>query len=282
MGLPALPQSCHMWSSSLSSAQGALLRSAPPLRVTAPPHEDSNRKRSRIVLSVYLPAIPDRPQPQVQDMAVVTAPLLSFSASGQIAKTQVYSRWKGRPYVRRLVVPSNPRSTEQTKTRNTFTFLSNVWRVAPGDVRAPWAAYAKGLVMTDRNAFMKQNIGNLRDQLDLTGMILSPGAAGGLAVVPTITGGVGTITVAMAAPDPLPPGWSIVAAVGAAILDQDPTAATSFLVTAGTDLTDPYSVVLAGMDAGDYQAAGWFVYQRSASLTDLAYGPGPTEPVTVT
>ena len=100
-------------------------------------------------------------------MAIVSAPLLSFTARGQIAKTQVYSSWKGRPYVRRLVTPSNPRSTDQMTTRNTFTFLSNAWQIGPGDFRAPWTAYAKGLVMTDRNAFFSKNISTLRGQSDL-------------------------------------------------------------------------------------------------------------------
>lgn len=215
-------------------------------------------------------------------MAVVSAPLLSFTASGQVAKTQVYATWKGRPYVRRLVTPSNPRSTEQTKTRNTFTFLSDTWKLAPADFRAPWTAYAKGLVMTDRNAWIKINNGLLRSLTDLAGIILSPGAAGGLSVTPTLTGGAGSITVALTAPSPLPAGWSIVAAVGAAIEDQNPQLATNLQIVAGSDSTSPYSVVLTGLAAGDYRAAGWFVYQRSASLTDLAYGPGPTDLVTVT
>lgn len=215
-------------------------------------------------------------------MAVVTGPLLSFGASGQIASTQVYSRWKGRPYVRRLVVPSNPRSTAQTETRTAFSFLSNTWQLAPTDVRAPWAAFAKGQVMTDRNAWVKFNLAAIRGNLDLTGFRLSPGAAGGLTVVPTLTGGVGQITIALAAPSPLPSGWSIVSAVGAAILDQDPAAPTNLVIASGSDVATPYSIVLTGLDPGDWQATGWFVFQRSASLTDLAYGAGPTDLVTVT
>jgi hypothetical protein len=214
-------------------------------------------------------------------MAVVSAPLLSFTASGQIAKTQVYSRWKGRPYVRRLVIPSNPRSTEQTKTRNTFAFLSDVWKLSPSDFRTPWAAYAKGLVMTDRNAWIKLNNSNLRSQLDLEGIILSPGAAGGLTVQPDLVGSAGTITVALTPPSPLPAGWSILSAIGAAILDQDPQNPEDFRIVAGSDMTDPYTIALTGLTPGDYRAAGWFVFQRSASLTDLAYGAGPTEVVTV-
>lgn len=215
-------------------------------------------------------------------MAVVTAPLLSFSASGQIAKTQVYSNWKGRPYVRRLVIPSNPRSTEQTKTRNTFTFLSDVWKVGPADFRAPWTAYAKGLVMTDRNAWLKKNISTLRDETTLDGIILSPGAAGGLAVTPAITPGTGDILVELTAPSPLPAGWTIVKAVAAAILDQSPIAGTDFDIVTGEDTSTAYAVTLSGLAADDYQVAGWFVYQRSASTTDLAYGPGDTTKTTVT
>jgi hypothetical protein len=215
-------------------------------------------------------------------LAVVSAPLLSFTARGQVAKTQVYSSWKGRPYVRRLVTPSNPRSTDQQTTRNTFSFLSSVWQIGPSDFRAPWTAYAKGLVMTDRNAFFSKNISTLRSQITLDGIILSPGAAGGLAIIPTPVGGSGTITTGLVAPSPLPAGWSIVKAVAAAILDQDPTAATDFQVHVASDDTSAYSVVISGLTAGDYQVAAWFVYQRSASPTDLAYGPGNTQVVTVT
>lgn len=214
-------------------------------------------------------------------MAVVTAPLLSFTASGQIAKTQVYASWKGRPYVRRLVVPSNPRSTDQTKTRNTFTWLSNVWRTAPADFTAAWDAFAKGKVLTGRNALFSKNISNLRDQADLSGIVLSPGAAGGLTVTPGLTGGSGTITLALTAPSPLPSGWTIIKAVGVAILDQDATMDTSYQVYAADDASTPYSVVISGLAAGDYVAGGWFVYQRSALATDLAYGASIGEPVTV-
>lgn len=214
-------------------------------------------------------------------MAVVTAPLLSFSASGQIAKTQVYASWKGRPYVRRLVTPADPKSVEQVKTRNSFAFLSDVWKVSPAAFRAPWTAYAKQLVMTDRNSWIKLNNGRLRDQTTLEGIILSPGAAGGLAAPIDATGGAGSITVSLVSPDPLPAGWTIVNSVAAAIMDQDVSDPADLEIHVTSDSSGPYSLVISGLAPGEYQATGWFVFQRSASLTDLAYGPGPTEPVTV-
>jgi hypothetical protein len=215
-------------------------------------------------------------------MALVTGPLLSFGASGQIAKTQVYSRWKGRAYVRRYVVPANPRSADQTTTRNTFTWLNNVWKIAPADFVAPWTAAARGQVLTNRNLFIKRNNGILREETDLALMILSPGAKGGLTVAPAITFGNDMITIDLVAPDPLPSGWTIVEAVGVAIRDQDPQTGVLYTIEAGTDATSTYSVVLSGLAAGDWAAGGWFVYQRSALATDLAYGSSVAEVGTVT
>lgn len=215
-------------------------------------------------------------------MAVVTGPLLSMSAAGQIAKTQVYATWKGRPYVRRLVTPSNPQSTDQTLTRNTFTWLNNVWRLAPADFQAPWTEYARGLVMTNRNAFIAKNNGVLRSETTLDMMVLSPGAKGGITVPLTITPGSGQITIGATAPSPLPSGWTVVKLVGVAIRDQNPQSGVLYTITSGSDTTSTYSVVLTSLAAGDWAAGGWFVYQRSASVTDLAYGASGAEVVTVT
>jgi hypothetical protein len=215
-------------------------------------------------------------------MAVVRGPLLSFGASGQIAKTQVYSRWKGRPYVRQLVTPANPRSTAQTQTRSVFSWLNSVWKVAPSVLQDPWTQFAKGQVLTNRNAWLQKNIALLREQTTLDGIVLSPGAAGGLTVTPAISGGAGSITAALTAPAPLPPGWTIITAVAVAILEQDPQTDTDYTVEFAADATTPYSVVISGLDPGDYVAGAWFVYQRSALVTDLAYGSSIGEIVTVT
>jgi len=137
-------------------------------------------------------------------------------------------------------------------------------------------------VLTDRNAWIKLNNSLLREAVDLEGITLSPGAKGGLSIEPTVVGGTGTITVDMEEPSPLPPGWTIVQAVAAAIRDQDPQSATIYQTVAASDASTPYSVVLSGLTAGEYAAGGWFVFQRSASLTDLAYGASIGHLVTVT
>jgi len=96
-------------------------------------------------------------------MARVTGPLLSLGGSGQIASTQVYATWKGRPYVRRYVIPSNPQTSEQTLTRNTFGWLQNVWRYMPAGALGAWNMYATNSRFTPTNGFIKQNLPQLRE-----------------------------------------------------------------------------------------------------------------------
>lgn len=205
-------------------------------------------------------------------MATVTAPLLSFAGSGAIAKTQVYGSWKGIPVVRRYVIPANPRSTEQTKTRTAFSFLNFIWRIAPADFVAPWQEAVKGRPLIDRNLWLKNNTSMLRDATDLTGLVMSPGAKGGIAGGITVTPGNDQLTFAGTAPSPLPSGWTIVKLVGAAIKQQDPQTDEDYEIFTVSDATSGYSVVMSGLESVTaYVAAGWWVYQRSALATDLAY-----------
>jgi len=210
-------------------------------------------------------------------MAKVNAPLLSFSASGTIAGTQTYSRWKGRPYVRQRVTPANPNTAGQQLTRNTFTWINNVWKNAPALLTAPWDLYATGQVLTGRNAFVGQNVRALRSQTDLINMIASPGAKGG--IIPssmTATGGALQITVDLVAPS-LPVGWTITQMVAIALRDQDPQTETFYTMASGFDATSTYQVILTGLAAAtDYFVAAWFEYLKpdgsvaySASLTAI-------------
>ena len=181
-------------------------------------------------------------------VATTTAPLLSFGASGQIAKTLVYSKWRGRQYSRRHVVPSNPQTAEQSLTRDTFSWIQAVWKIAPALLTAPWLAYAAGKVLTDRNAFTKFNLPDLRTAADLALMVISPGALGGLPPATiTVTPGNDQLTIACTAPSPLPTGWTIQGAVVSCIEDQEPGVDAFYTTFAAEDLTDPYSVVIAGL-----------------------------------
>lgn len=95
-------------------------------------------------------------------MAKLNAPLLSFSASGQIAKSLVYFPWKGIDVVRQYVVPANPRSTDQTAQRNLMTAAVLAWHDAlytADDVTA-WNRFAGVLakIMSGYNAMVRAHI----------------------------------------------------------------------------------------------------------------------------
>lgn len=59
-------------------------------------------------------------------MAKVTGPLMSMEASGTIGDALTFSRWVGRPYVRRYTVPSNPQTLDQETHRNRFSAIGTI------------------------------------------------------------------------------------------------------------------------------------------------------------
>lgn len=59
-------------------------------------------------------------------MAKVTGPLMSLEASGTIGNALTFSRWVGRPYVRRYTVPSNPQTLGQEAHRNRFSAIGTI------------------------------------------------------------------------------------------------------------------------------------------------------------
>lgn len=204
-------------------------------------------------------------------MARTIAPLLSFGASGAIAKAQVYASWKGRPYARRYVVPSNPNTSDQQDTRNTFRFLNNVWKYMPAAAVNAWALYGQNSRFTDRNGFIKINLADLRAEADLANFIFSPSANGGIpATAIAVTPGNDQLQVVLTAPS-LPAGWTISKAIFAVIRQQDPQSGTLYQVTAMEDASSAYDVTFTGLaSAQTYVVGAWFEYTKPNG--SLAYG----------
>jgi hypothetical protein len=214
-------------------------------------------------------------------VAKTTAPLLSFGADGQIAKTAVYSKWKGIPYVRRYTIPANPRTTRQMVTRNMFKVLNQIWLLMPSVGKEPWNARATGQPFTGVNAFIKANIAGVDTSTpptDWSGFVGSAGSKGGLPPASlALAPGVDSIAATLAAP-PIPPDWTIAEAQGVAFFDGDPQVDLVGTVTATTDAAAPYVLNFTGLTGvGDYVVSAWFKWNRpdgtyaySTSLTDLA------------
>lgn len=116
---------------------------------------------------------------------------MSLDASGSLAKALVFSKWKGRNYVRQLVTPSNPRSAPQTGVRAMFKFLSQVWAGLSAANQATWETRADQTVISPFNAFMSYNLARWRnfeaptiedpaDEADTPGTYANEAATGGV------------------------------------------------------------------------------------------------------
>lgn len=214
-------------------------------------------------------------------MAKITAPLLSFGGAGTIGKAVTFASWRGTAYARQRVVPANPQTVAQTATRTVFTSGSQLWKLAPALLKAPWDRFAAGQPLLGRNAFIGRFVTDQRGEADLTGMAFSPGAKGG--TPPTsisLTPGSGQIQVDFVNPAP-PPGWTLESAVAAAILDQDPSAMTDFKVTADEDDVSQAQVTLTGLTSSVlYVVGAWLRWSKPDGTT--AYGASISDTATPT
>lgn len=91
-------------------------------------------------------------------MVKVVAPAMSLDASGTLADTLVFSKWKGRNYIRQRVIPSNPKSGPQTGIRAMFKFLTENWVGMSGAEQAEWVDRAAETIISPFNAFLSYNM----------------------------------------------------------------------------------------------------------------------------
>lgn len=210
-------------------------------------------------------------------MAKTTAPLLSFGAGGAIAKTQVYSRWRGIGYARRYVVPANPRTAEQTLTRSAFAQLREMWKVAPDLQKAPWDAFATGRPFLGFNKYIGENIRVVRGEANLDNFIGSPGARGGLPPInmvaaPNATAGEIEVTFGV----PLAPtGWTLNSVVAVGFTDQAPDDFFTGPYVAASAAGPADNVTLTGLESGALSViSGWLVWTKPDGT--LAYSVGQT------
>lgn len=127
--------------------------------------------------------------------AIVTGPLFSLSASGQIAKALVYSTWKGRNYVREYVIGANPNTLDQRTRRAMMGFLSKWWAGLDATEQGSWATDAAARNISPFNQMMSVNMDRQTDSLGPTGNNTPAGGAltGTLNDI-AITAGIGKIT----------------------------------------------------------------------------------------
>lgn len=140
-------------------------------------------------------------------MVVVHGPCFSIDASGTLADTLTFTKWKGRNVVRERVIPSNPRSGPQTGMRSMMSFLSKIWDGLTEANKATWEDLADATVITEFNAFTAFNMKRWRSFK--TPSKETPAAEtgeGGDAPTTTPTGGIRQIELSIA-DGATPPAW---------------------------------------------------------------------------
>ena len=90
-------------------------------------------------------------------MVKVFSPLMSLDASGTIGKAITFSKWKGRNYVRKRVIPSNPKSGLQVGMRAGLSFLAKYWGNLTAGEKTAWQNLYASLSISGINSFTKWN-----------------------------------------------------------------------------------------------------------------------------
>lgn len=98
-------------------------------------------------------------------MARVKGPLFSMEASGTVGGVIVFSKWKGRDYVRRHAIPSNPKSGLQVGVRTVFGFIAQDYaNLSDADI-SDWQDLADGDNITPLNAQIRDAVDRARRNL---------------------------------------------------------------------------------------------------------------------
>lgn len=149
-------------------------------------------------------------------MVKVYAPMLSLDASGTLGEAIVFSKWKGRNYVRQRVIPANPQSGLQVSMRAMMKFLAQNWAALSSAQKADWESRADDMIVSPFNAFVSYNQKRWRNYT-LPSIADPATAAGTLAATSghAATGGERSITLDWTV-DTLNDGWGMVLLRGTA------------------------------------------------------------------
>jgi len=96
-------------------------------------------------------------------MVKLNGPCFSIDASGSIADTITYSKWKGRNYARQRVIPANPKSALQVSVRSMMRFLSQAWENVGSTPQGSWEDRAAATNISPFNAYIQQNLQRWRE-----------------------------------------------------------------------------------------------------------------------
>ena len=182
-------------------------------------------------------------------MATLKGPLMSMEASGSVAGQLTFAKWKGRPYVRSLVVPANPKSKSQTATRSMMRFLTQAWAALNTVAQGSWKTLADSMSFSPFNAFVQANM-KVWTQLDSPSQATPAAKAHTAGVLgnESAAGGVGQLTGALTITT-LNQNWGVIIYADTSAITPARSQAR-LVLPAGTAKT--YQFSLTGLNPGTY------------------------------
>jgi len=140
-------------------------------------------------------------------MVRVYGPAMSLDASGTLAETITFTKWKGRNVLRQRVIPANPKTGPQVGIRAMMKFLAQFWTTLTAGNKATWETRAKLTNIAPFNAFTSYNLKRWRSFKGPTKVDPAIDTAeGGAAPTTTPTGGIRQISLSIA-DGAQAPGW---------------------------------------------------------------------------
>lgn len=106
-------------------------------------------------------------------MARITFSPLIVAASGKVADT-VFSKWKGRNYIRSRVDPANPNTAAQQLVRNSLKEAVAIWQNLNADLKQGYKLGAADLMISGYNDMVKRNRVPIQSELGLYGPRVDP------------------------------------------------------------------------------------------------------------
>lgn len=209
--------------------------------------------------------------------AIVTGPLFSLTASGQIAKALVYSTWKGRAYVREYVVGANPNTLAQRVRRVMLGALSKIWADLDTTEQDSWVTSASAKNISPFNEFISANMDRQTNELAPTGNETPAGGAlTGTINTVAATGGVGKIDVVLTNTTNLGAGeYNLVCISDTSFVDAESTGNSAYV---GLEATSDQTLAITGLDPGTYWISG-AIFNQGGTLSSFVDASGS---VTVT
>lgn len=199
--------------------------------------------------------------------ALVTGPLFSLTASGQIAKALVYSTWKGRAYVREYVVGANPNTLPQRVRRVMLGFVSQWWSDLDSTQQDSWITSASAKNISPFNEQVSANMDRQTNELAPTGNE-TPAGGSLTGTIDTVAaaGGVGKITVTLTNTANLVTGeYNMIGISDTSFADSNSTGNTAWI---GLDGISDQVVEITELEPGTYWISG-AIFNQGGTLSSF-------------